>query len=63
MIAEPDETRRRAPEVTRTKFHDHGVAITADDGGVVRVSGPKGFVPDRKHEELRDAFARCGRLD
>jgi hypothetical protein len=47
----------RTPEATRTSFREGGVALTAYDGGVVRLSVPKGFVADRQYATLRAALA------
>jgi hypothetical protein len=52
--------RLAKPEALRERFHAAGVALTAYEGGLVRLSTPKGFLPDSDHDRLRRALAACG---
>jgi selenocysteine lyase/cysteine desulfurase len=61
LLYRPVDTamRQRTPETTRAKFHQHGVALTAYDGSVLRLSTPKGFVADWQYERLPRALLVC----
>jgi hypothetical protein len=52
------EVRGRDAEFTRARFHRCGVALTAYEGGLIRLSTPKGVIPDREYDQLRQAFLR-----
>lgn len=51
--------RTAKPDALRDRFHAAGVAITAYDGGVIRLSTPKGFPTEGQYERLRKALLEC----